>query len=141
MKLAAIVTVATVIFSFLAGLAFPPFERCSPIIFRLLSLHPIWSRLQSTAHFPTAWVLFASLTCRPNGPGSTRCLAFLGAKKKSGTESLQLRSPVSRKQKFMEQRQNREAAPETVPAARRDFCRATKPANGGCLLPVLGNLR
>ena len=32
-----------------------------------------------------------------------------------------LQSPVSGKRKFQGQRQNRETAPETLPAARRDF--------------------
>jgi len=32
----------------------------------------------SMAGSPTAWASLASATCRRNGPGSTRCSAFLG---------------------------------------------------------------
>src|SRR4029077_4660455 len=103
---------------------------------RLLCSHPISSKLQSTAHSCTAWALFASLTCRPNGPGSTRCLAIPGVKRKSRTESQQTKSPISGKRKFQGQRQNRETAPETLPAPRRDFCHGRKPANCGHLSSV-----
>ena len=57
-------------------------------------------------------------------------------KRKSRTKSLQTKSPVSGKRKFQAQRPNRETAPETLPAARRGFRHASKPAN--CGLCVMG---
>ena len=47
------------------------------------------------------------------------------------TQFPQLKSPVSGKRKFQGQRQSREIAAETLPAARRDFRYVRKPANCG----------
>ena len=86
-------------------------------------------------HTSTAWALFASLTCRPNGPSNTKCSAFLGVKSQSRTASPQTKSPVSGKRKFQGQRQKRETAPELCrPLAETFATPGSPPIAGICRL-------
>jgi hypothetical protein len=103
-----------------------------------MAAFPVHQRVRGRHHRRAKW-MDRLADCANGHAISGHCdrrTSLVGAKRKSRTESPQLKSPVSGKRKFQGQRQSREIAAETLPAARRDFRHVSKPANCGHLSSV-----